>query len=182
MAHGDGSSVIIYQQHATKIFGPPDPVPKPKPKPKLKPKPKPKPKPEPASSGKTIMTQYGAVPASDDWKENLKNIQALKRKKRPRRMHGRGSKSGRRGGASGYGGALLGGQVGSGTNPTICDQCGHNRAARNMTFDDKTLANICKHCVESNKKAKKEGAASHGAGHEVSGHGRDRQKGEKGNR
>ena len=184
MAHGDGSSVIIYQQHATQIFGPPDPVPKPKPEPKPKPKPKPKPEPEPepASSGKTIMTQYGAIPASDDWKENLKRLQALKRKKKPRRKYGRGSKAGRRGGESGYGGALLGQSMPSwGNTPTICEQCGHNRAKRNMTRSE-TGANICKHCAASNKKAKQEGTTIHGAGHEVSGHGRDRQKGEKGNR
>ena len=178
-ASGDGAGIIIYQQNAKRIFGPPDPEPEPK-KPRQIPlNPKPEPEPELEPGAKFIMTPHGKVPASDDWRENLQSIRAKRRKATPKKAKRRLPES-RRGGASGYGGALGGKRLDAirgSTGISVCQQCGHNRAMRNMTVDSETGANICKYCVKANEHAERQGKTKHGAGHTSRETGRDKGTG-----
>tara|TARA_R110000824_G_scaffold35901_22_gene112023 strand:+ start:910 stop:1692 length:783 start_codon:yes stop_codon:yes gene_type:complete len=132
---GEGSALIIYMPGA-KIFG------------KVKPE-------EPESKtisrpGKTITSGGITIKDSGDWKENLRRIKTAKRKRRitPQRL----SRRSKRGGTSGYGGAIIGSRPFHDNypgprrgRPGRCDICLQLKAKRNLTKDgDKVICDYCK--------------------------------------
>jgi len=105
-------------------------------------------------------------PREEDWRKNLKIIQAERRKKkRALGPQSKRSKITRPGGAGGYGGALVGqrSKVLADKRTFRCLQCGHTRAGRHRVNTD-SRETICTFCNKSNIIAEETGKTREGSG------------------
>ena len=120
------------------------------------PEPEPEKEPEPHKSKK--------FPNTGDWKRNLRIIQRNRTKGRAKPA--RSGRRSKRGGGSGYGGALMGHKnapSGASMRNFVCSQCNHIRALRNRHMTDSGQP-ICDYCRNSNKRREEAGKPKEASG------------------